>query len=102
MGSRQGIGGAPRCRIIQICPKHLPALPPLSTPVSLDLLRLSYSIFAFLATTVVALALSTGLVPIEHTINLVRQRISSSVPKGEIHGHAGPQVRIGQPSTPQV
>jgi peptidoglycan/LPS O-acetylase OafA/YrhL len=60
------------------------------------------SIFVFFATTIVALALSTGLVPIEHTINFVRQRISCSVPKGEIHGHADSQARIGQPSTPQV
>jgi len=52
------------------------------------------SIFVFFATTVAALALSTGLVPIEHTINLVRQ--------GEIYGHADPQVHIGRPSTPQV
>jgi hypothetical protein len=60
------------------------------------------SIFVFLATAVVALALSTGLVPIERTINLVRQRISSSVPKDEIYGRADPQGHIGQPSTPQV
>jgi peptidoglycan/LPS O-acetylase OafA/YrhL len=46
----------------------------------------------------VALALSTGLVPMEHTINLVRQRISSSVRQGEAHGDADPEALIGQPS----
>jgi hypothetical protein len=37
------------------------------------------SAFVFLATMVVALALSTGLVPMERTINVVRLRISRSV-----------------------
>ena len=77
---------------------HMPIAAVLVTGLGLR----AESIFVFLATSVVALGLSTGLVPIEHSINLVRQRISSSVPKGEIHGHAAPQVRIGQPSTPQV
>src|SRR5262245_359272 len=36
------------------------------------------SMFVFFATIVVALAFSTGLVPMEHTINIMRQRISSS------------------------
>jgi len=56
------------------------------------------SMFVFFATIVVALALSAGLVPMERTINLVRKRISSSVPQGETHGHANPEGVIGQPS----
>src|SRR5262245_57717446 len=60
------------------------------------------SIFVFFATTAAALALSAGLVPMEHTINLVRQRISSSAPQGETHGHADPQARIGLPGIRRV
>ena len=77
---------------------HMPIAAVLVTGLGLK----AESIFVFLATAVVALALSTGLVPIERTINLVRQRISSSVPKDEIYGRADPQGHIGQPSTPQV
>ena len=40
------------------------------------------SAFVFLATIVVTLALSTGLVPMERTINVVRLRISRSVSPG--------------------
>jgi peptidoglycan/LPS O-acetylase OafA/YrhL len=43
------------------------------------------SVLVFLATMVVALALSAGLVPIERTINVVRLRVSRSVS----HAHAG-------------
>ena len=60
------------------------------------------SILLFFATIIVALAVSTGLVPMERTINLVRQRISNSVSQGETYGHAGMQERIGQPSIRQV
>jgi peptidoglycan/LPS O-acetylase OafA/YrhL len=60
------------------------------------------SAFLFLATVVVALALSTGLVPMERAINLVRQRISSSAPQGETYGRADPQACIGHPSIQQV
>jgi len=41
------------------------------------------STFVFLATMVAALAFSTGLVPMERTINVVRLRISRSVSAGE-------------------
>jgi peptidoglycan/LPS O-acetylase OafA/YrhL len=60
------------------------------------------SMFVFFATIVVALAVSTCLVPMERTINLMRQRISSSVPQGETYGHADPQERMGQPSIRQL
>jgi hypothetical protein len=77
---------------------HMPIAAVLVTGLGLK----AESIFVFFVTTVVALALSTGLVPIEHTINLVRQRISSSVRQGKTHGHADPEAVIGQPSIRRV
>jgi hypothetical protein len=60
------------------------------------------SMFVFFATIVVALTLSTGLVPMERIINLVRQRISSSVTQGEIYRCADPQEGIGHSSVRRV
>jgi peptidoglycan/LPS O-acetylase OafA/YrhL len=61
-------------------------------------LGLTQSMFLFFVTIVVALVLSMGLVPLERSINVVRQRISSSVTKGRSHGRAGPQEPIAQPT----
>jgi len=54
---------------------HMPVAAVLVTGLGLK----PYSAFVFLATMVVALALSTGVVPMERTINVVRLRISRSV-----------------------
>jgi len=54
---------------------HMPIAAVLVTSLGLS----PNSAFVFLATMVVALALSTGLVPMEHTINVVRLRISRSL-----------------------
>jgi hypothetical protein len=77
---------------------HMPIAAVLVTSLGLR----SNSMLVFFATIVVALAVSTGLVPMERTINLVRQRISSSTSQGKTHGPADRQARIGQPSIRRV
>ena len=77
---------------------HMPIAAILVTGLGLK----AESMFVFFATIVVALALSTGLVPMERTINLVRKRISSSITQAEIYRYADPQEGIGQPSVQRV
>jgi peptidoglycan/LPS O-acetylase OafA/YrhL len=77
---------------------HMPIAAILVTGLGLE----TESMFIFFATIMVALALSTGLVPMERIINLVRQRISNSVTHREINRYALPQERIGEPRVRRV